>query len=79
MPNINAIHLYRSLLKAHKKQLPLHMRVLGDAYVRQEFKRHKAAEEKFVNLFMQEWRNYLNELNKGQQGTKVLKKKGGAS
>ncbi|GMF22323.1 unnamed protein product [Phytophthora lilii] len=34
------------------------MRVLGDQYVRDEFKRHKSAAPKFVPLFLREWEQY---------------------
>ncbi|GLD93458.1 hypothetical protein PINS_up002050 [Pythium insidiosum] len=39
------------------------MRVLGDAYVRDEFRRHKDAAAKFVPLFLQEWEQYANMLS----------------
>ncbi|KAI3656392.1 hypothetical protein MP638_000809 [Amoeboaphelidium occidentale] len=59
--NRNAIILYRSILRLHKK-LPPAMRSLGDDYVKSEFKRHKACEGKFIPPFMQEWEGYLNVL-----------------
>ncbi len=37
-----ALSLYRALLRAHAKHLPLDMRQLGDAYVKAEFRRLKA-------------------------------------
>jgi hypothetical protein len=36
--------LYRRLLRAHRKHLPTEMRVLGDQYVKKEFKDHKEVE-----------------------------------
>ncbi|POM72618.1 ACN9 domain containing hypothetical protein [Phytophthora palmivora] len=50
--------LYRRILTLHRQQLEPHMRVLGDQYVRDEFKRHKNAATKFVPLFLQEWEQY---------------------
>jgi len=35
------IPLYRRLLRAHRKYLPNQMRVLGDEYVRSEFRAHQ--------------------------------------
>ena len=69
----NAIHLYRNLLKGHKLHLPPHLRLIGDQYVRAEFKRHKNANEKYVKLFMNEWNLYLNDLAKRPiEGGKVI-------
>lgn len=35
------IPLYRRLLRAHRKRLPMQERLLGDEYVKAEFKAHK--------------------------------------
>jgi hypothetical protein len=50
--------LYRRILTLHRQKLEPHMRVLGDQYVRDEFKRHKGAAPKFVPLFLREWEQY---------------------
>ncbi|KAG7382628.1 acetate non-utilizing protein 9 [Phytophthora pseudosyringae] len=50
--------LYRRILTLHRQKLEPHMRVLGDQYVRDEFKRHKSAAPKFVPLFVREWEQY---------------------
>ncbi|ETI39185.1 hypothetical protein F441_15009 [Phytophthora nicotianae CJ01A1] len=50
--------LYKRILTLHRQKLEPHMRVLGDQYVRDEFKRHKSAASKFVPPFMQEWEQY---------------------
>ena len=50
--------LYKRVLTLHRRQLKPHMRVLGDQYVRDEFKRHKSADSKFVPLFLREWEQY---------------------
>ena len=39
-----AIPLYRRLLRAHRKHLPREMRLLGDAYVKSEFRAHREVE-----------------------------------
>ncbi len=38
------IPLYRRLLRAHRKHLPVEMRVLGDEYVKAEFRAHRDVE-----------------------------------
>lgn len=35
------IPLYRRLLRAHRKHLPADMRVLGDEYIKAEFRAHR--------------------------------------
>ncbi|CAI5713204.1 unnamed protein product [Hyaloperonospora brassicae] len=54
----NVLALYKHILALHRRQLKPHMRVLGDQYVRDEFKRHKSADPKFVPLFLREWEQY---------------------
>lgn len=38
------IPLYRRLLRAHRRKLPKEQRLLGDEYVKGEFRRHKDIE-----------------------------------
>jgi hypothetical protein len=38
------IPLYRRLLRAHRKYLEPEMRILGDSYVKQEFRAHQKVE-----------------------------------
>lgn len=54
-----ALNLYRLILRSHKAHLPPEMRALGNAYVREEFKRHKSAAGKFLGPFYQEWTAYV--------------------
>ncbi len=49
-----ALTLYRDIMRAHRK-LPVEMRTLGDAYVREEFKKHKAAKPKFLAQLYTAW------------------------
>ena len=46
--------LYKSCLKLHRG-LPLHLKAIGDTYVRDEFRRHVKADEQQVQLFMEAW------------------------
>lgn len=38
------IPLYRRLLRAHRKHLPREMRLMGDEYIKSEFRAHKDVE-----------------------------------
>lgn len=46
--------LYRKILLLHRT-LPLHLKALGDQYVKEEFRRHKAVGPAEAKLFMKEW------------------------
>jgi hypothetical protein len=43
------------------------LRALGDAYVREEFRRHKNASPPYVYQFMAEWMWYLSTLKAQQE------------
>ena len=64
--------LYKSCLKLHRG-LPIHLKAIGDSYVRDEFKRHKKAEAQQVKTFMEAWATYAIDLSK-QMSTKSLTK-----
>uniref|UniRef100_A0A3Q2C752 Succinate dehydrogenase assembly factor 3 n=1 Tax=Cyprinodon variegatus TaxID=28743 RepID=A0A3Q2C752_CYPVA len=46
--------LYKRLLVLHRF-LPIHLRALGDQYVKEEFRRHKSAAPEEVESFLTEW------------------------
>lgn len=54
--------LYRKILNVHKQKLLPDQRAIGDAYVRQEFRLNKVANEKQSRQFMTEWHKYYMEL-----------------
>ena len=56
-----ALGLYRGILRAHR-DLPREMKNLGNAYVREEFRRHRAAQARFLVPFFVEWERYLADL-----------------
>lgn len=57
------IPLYRRLLRAHRKFLPHDMRVLGDQYLRSEFRAHKDVENPVHIIgFLSEWQNYAQQI-----------------
>ena len=57
--------LYKSCLKLHRG-LPIHLKAIGDTYVKDEFKRHKAADQAQVQIFMEAWAVILYQLIKHQ-------------
>ena len=59
--------LFRAILKEHRNKLPSHMRMLGDDYVRNEFKQHKTAKPEQLAMFFTAWDNYLELMHK-QEG-----------
>ncbi|KAK0733513.1 hypothetical protein B0T26DRAFT_24233 [Lasiosphaeria miniovina] len=57
------IPLYRRLLRAHRKFLPSEMRVLGDEYVKSEFRAHRAVENPIHLIgFLTEWQLYAQKI-----------------
>ncbi|KAK3986886.1 putative mitochondrial acetate non-utilizing protein 9 precursor [Cladorrhinum sp. PSN332] len=57
------IYLYRRLLRAHRKHLPAEMRLLGDEYIKAEFRAHREVENP-VHLigFLTEWQLYAQKI-----------------
>jgi len=54
--------LYRRLLSAHKK-LPFEMRVMGDGYVKAEFRRHQTIDNPLHIIgFLGTWKTYLDQV-----------------
>ncbi|KAI9851870.1 MAG: acetate non-utilizing protein 9 [Vezdaea acicularis] len=55
--------LYRRLLRAHRHKLPKEMRLLGDEYVKSEFRAHKTVENPVHIIgFLTEWQMYAQKL-----------------
>eukprot|EP01052_Picozoa_sp_SAG31_P015133 SAG31_NODE_963_length_10710_cov_332.216285_10_plen_102_part_00 len=63
----NVLLLYRAILRTHRRKLPKMERSVGDAFVKEEFRKHRNADPKFVKNFMHEWSSYLVMLQQ-QQG-----------
>lgn len=58
---LGPIPLYRRLLRVHRKALPIEMRVLGDDYVKSEFRRTRSTDNPLhVVGFLSEWKKYLD-------------------
>ncbi|PSR97544.1 hypothetical protein BD289DRAFT_480049 [Coniella lustricola] len=57
------IPLYRRLLRAHRKHLPSQMRVLGDEYVKTEFRAHRKVDNPAHLIgFLTEWQLYAQKI-----------------
>ncbi|KAL6896267.1 ACN9 domain-containing protein [Trichoderma longibrachiatum] len=57
------IPLYRRLLRAHRKYLPPDMRVLGDEYVKAEFRAHRNVDNPAHLIgFLSEWQMYAQQI-----------------
>ena len=56
------LRLYRRILLVHLHTLPVDCRMLGDAYVSEEFRLHKTADEEVAAGFLEEWERYLGHL-----------------
>ncbi|OLN88671.1 Succinate dehydrogenase assembly factor 3, mitochondrial [Colletotrichum chlorophyti] len=67
------IPLYRRLLRAHRKHLPSEMRVLGDEYVKAEFRAHRSVDNPAHLIgFLSEWQLYAQKIEGDQwQGDKI--------
>ncbi|KAI9810816.1 MAG: acetate non-utilizing protein 9 [Pycnora praestabilis] len=57
------IPLYRRILRSHRHKLPNEMRVIGDQYVRSEFRAHRDVENPVHIIgFLTEWQLYAQKL-----------------
>lgn len=57
------IPLYRRILRAHRKHLPNQMRVLGDEYIKSEFRAHRKVENPVHIIgFLSEWQMYVQQI-----------------
>ncbi|SCV74766.1 BQ2448_7795 [Microbotryum intermedium] len=78
--------LYRRLLRVHRKVLPIELKVMGDEYVKAEFRRTSSTENPLhIVGFLSEWKKYLDhheqivregegtssELEQGEEGRKI--------
>lgn len=58
------IHLYRRLLRTHRKRLGPEERIFGDEYVRAEFRRHKDIDNPLhIVGFLTQWQLYAQQLD----------------
>uniref|UniRef100_A0A8C8S477 Succinate dehydrogenase assembly factor 3 n=1 Tax=Pelusios castaneus TaxID=367368 RepID=A0A8C8S477_9SAUR len=73
VPRVRA--LYRRILLLHRT-LPLELKALGDAYVKEEFRRHRAVGPADAQRFLREWEIYAEMLcqQANEDGQKSRKK-----
>ncbi|EDN07170.1 acetate non-utilizing protein [Histoplasma capsulatum] len=71
------LQLYRRLLRVHRKKLPKDMRLLGDEYVKNEFRAHRNVDNPIhIVGFLTEWQLYAQKLEGDTwQGEKLDKAK----
>lgn len=71
------IPLYRRLFRAHRKHLPAEMRVLGDEYIKAEFRAHRDVDNPVhIVGFLTEWQTYAQQIEgEGWRGEKMDKAK----
>ncbi|PLB55661.1 ACN9-domain-containing protein [Aspergillus steynii IBT 23096] len=57
------LQLYRRILRVHRKKLEPEMRLLGDGYVKSEFRAHKSVDNPLHIIgFLTEWQLYAQKL-----------------
>lgn len=57
------LHLYRRILRAHRHKLPPDVRLLGDGYVKSEFRLHRDITNPLHIIgFLTEWQKYAQQL-----------------
>lgn len=57
------LHLYRRLFRAHRHKLPPDARLLGDEYVKSEFRLHRDVDNPLHIIgFLTEWQKYAQQL-----------------
>ncbi|KAG6444651.1 hypothetical protein O3G_MSEX003486 [Manduca sexta] len=66
--------LYKLIFRLHRG-LPAELRVLGDNYAREEFKRHKKCNAQEANIFLHEWTDYAINLAKQMKPLQQAKTK----
>jgi hypothetical protein len=71
------IPLYRRILRSHRKHLPREMRLLGDEYVKSEFRAHRSTENPVHIIgFLTEWQGYAQQVEgEGWRGEKMDRQK----
>ncbi|XP_023937975.2 succinate dehydrogenase assembly factor 3, mitochondrial [Bicyclus anynana] len=66
--------LYKLIFRIHRA-LPGELRILGDNYARDEFKRHKNCNPAEARIFLMEWTNYAVNMAKQTKPLHQAKKK----
>ncbi|KAK6028832.1 ACN9 family protein, partial [Ostertagia ostertagi] len=67
-----AVEVISSSLRLHCG-LPAPARLMGDSYVKDEFRRHKDASPEYTTIFLNEWTNYCVTLSKQLSTSGIVK------
>lgn len=59
---MSVLQLYRRLLRLHQRLPDDTMATIGRQFVREEFRKHKGADSKYIVSFMKEWTDYADQL-----------------
>uniref|UniRef100_A0A8R1TY11 Succinate dehydrogenase assembly factor 3 n=1 Tax=Onchocerca volvulus TaxID=6282 RepID=A0A8R1TY11_ONCVO len=65
--------LYKRILRLHYG-LPKEMRIIGDLYIKDEFRRHKNVSSEQALIFLKEWKEYCTVLSKQLSSRGIAKK-----
>ncbi|WKY12930.1 hypothetical protein Q1695_004054 [Nippostrongylus brasiliensis] len=71
-PELYPLYLYKRILRLHCG-LPPPARLVGDSYVKDEFRRHKDASPEHTAIFINEWTNYCITLAKQLSSSGIVK------
>ncbi|KAJ2954129.1 hypothetical protein O0L34_g2351 [Tuta absoluta] len=66
--------LYKLIFRVHRA-LPPELRIIGDHYARDEFKRHKKCNPDEARIFLNEWTDYAISLARQMKPLQQAKKK----
>ncbi|CAH0745917.1 unnamed protein product [Diatraea saccharalis] len=66
--------LYKLIFRVHRA-LPTELRIMGDNYARDEFKRHKNCNLEESRIFLNEWTDYAISLAKQMKPLQQVKRK----
>ncbi|XGW06322.1 hypothetical protein V3C99_016546 [Haemonchus contortus] len=71
-PELYPLYLYKRILRLHYG-LPPPARLMGDTYVKDEFRRHKDANAEHTSIFLNEWTSYCVTLSKQLSTSGIVK------
>ncbi|KAL4717617.1 hypothetical protein ACJJTC_000766 [Scirpophaga incertulas] len=66
--------LYKLIFRVHRA-LPPELRIMGDNYAREEFKRHKTCNPEESRIFLNEWTDYAINIARQMKPLQQAKKK----
>ena len=67
---VEVLRLYRHILKSHHS-FPPEFRAVGNIFVREEWKKHMTASPKYVTPFLEQWTEYLQQVENHRRETEL--------